>query len=273
MLDILVHCPSFRVWGPSVRYAADLATSLGASLTGIYVGAPIPAKAPDDVPVPLLSEFVACAQDDTESAIAAREQFESHCRDLGLRSAHWQVALGDTAEILCAAGSWNDLLVIERGDRETEESVGLINDVLLSGLACVVVPEATYALPRIERIAVAWNGSSSATRAIHTAMPLLQSALHVLLLRGKGGDPGYIRCKPAFDPECELRARGIQVRTQWVDAGEDDVGAVLLEAASRHRADLLVMGAYGRKRLGQWYIGGTTRHVLQYADIPLFLQH
>lgn len=273
MLDILVHCSSFRVRGPAVRHATELAAALRASLTGIYIGAPIPAKAPDDVPEPLLAEYVACAQSDTESAIAAREQFESHARDSGVRSAHWQVALGDAAEILCAAGSWNDLLVIERGDRETEESVGLINDVLLSGLACIVVPELTDAIPRSQRVAIAWNGSPSSTRAMHAAMPLLQSALHVILLRGKGGDQGSVTCKPAFDPEHELRARGIDVLTEWIEPADDDAGATLLAAASKHRADLLVMGAYGRKRLGQWYVGGTTRHALQYANIPLFLRH
>ncbi len=33
------------------------------------------------------------------------------------------------------------------------------------------------------------------------------------------------------------------------------------------------MGAYGRSRLDEWALGGTTRSVLRQAAIPLFLHH
>ena len=47
--------------------------------------------------------------------------------------------------------------------------------------------------------------------------------------------------------------------------------ARLLEEAARVRADLLVMGAYGRSRLSEWAFGGATRQVLHGASLPVLL--
>jgi nucleotide-binding universal stress UspA family protein len=41
----------------------------------------------------------------------------------------------------------------------------------------------------------------------------------------------------------------------------------------KFRADMLVMGAYGRSRFSEWMLGGATRHVLTWADIPVLMRH
>lgn len=275
MRDILVNCDDFRIFSPAVRYAAELAATLDASLTGIHVEAPIPSRAPDAMPPSLMAEFIAYTQDEIQSAMVAGTRFAEWARDFGVPSTRWQVALGDAAAIFCVAGNWSDLLVLERGNGGVDDSIRLISEVLLSGLPCLVVPEMTYAVGRIERVAVAWNGSPASTRALHAAMPMLRRAAHVILLLGARPDPHAVdvACKPVFDPRRYLRARGIDVVTESIEASADEVGDTLLTAASRNRADLLVMGAFGKKRFNEWYLGGTTRHVLQYAGVPLFMRH
>jgi nucleotide-binding universal stress UspA family protein len=42
--------------------------------------------------------------------------------------------------------------------------------------------------------------------------------------------------------------------------------------AKRH-ANLLVIGAYSHSRIRQAIFGGTTRHILVYADLPVFMAH
>ena len=49
------------------------------------------------------------------------------------------------------------------------------------------------------------------------------------------------------------------------------VGAGLLAAAADFRADLMSMGAYSTSRLRQLILGGTTRHVLENAVLPVLL--
>lgn len=275
MRDILVHCDDFRAWSPAVRYAAELAAALDASLTGIHVGLPMPSKTPDAIPPSLMAEFTAYAQDEIRSAMIAGTRFAQRAHEFGVASARWQVALGDAAAIFCVAGNWNDLLVVERGNGGADDSIGLISQVLLSGLACLVVPEMTYAVGRIERVAVAWNGSPASTRALHAAMPMLRRAANVVLLRGtpRESQTAGVLCKPVFDPRQYLLARGIHAVTESIEASADEVGDALLTAASRNRADLLVMGAFGKKRFNEWYLGGSTRHILQYAALPLFMKH
>ena len=46
VLDILAYCPNPHAWSPGVRYAAELAANLGASLTGLHVSAPWPSREP-----------------------------------------------------------------------------------------------------------------------------------------------------------------------------------------------------------------------------------
>jgi len=273
--DILVYCDDCRSWSPTVRYAAELAATLDASLTGLHVGTRVPLHTPPGMPRPLLAEFIAYVQDDIQAAMIAGTRFAEWAHQFGVKSTAWQVALGDAADILCAAGNWNDVLVVERGGGRIEEPLALISEVLLSGLACLVVPEMTYAVGRLERVAVAWNGSAASTRALHAAMPLLRRAAHVILLLAAQPErmQGEATCEPAFDPRAYLRARDIEVKTESIEANEDEAGDTLLTVASRNRADLLVMGAFSKRRFNEWTLGGTTRHVLQYASLPLFMAH
>jgi nucleotide-binding universal stress UspA family protein len=71
-----------------------------------------------------------------------------------------------------------------------------------------------------------------------------------------------------------LAAHGVPVvATEYVD-GEGDVAAErLLAAALAYRADLLVMGASGGRRLGGHRFGRTTAGLLQRSPLPLLLRH
>jgi nucleotide-binding universal stress UspA family protein len=50
-------------------------------------------------------------------------------------------------------------------------------------------------------------------------------------------------------------------------------GAAILDAAHAAQADLIVMGAWGHSRIAELVLGGATRHLFQYSDVPLFVAH
>jgi nucleotide-binding universal stress UspA family protein len=52
-----------------------------------------------------------------------------------------------------------------------------------------------------------------------------------------------------------------------------DPGAALLTLAKKERADLLVTGAYGHTRLGEWIFGGMTRELLATSPICCLMSH
>ena len=49
--------------------------------------------------------------------------------------------------------------------------------------------------------------------------------------------------------------------------------AQLIRVAQEERADLLVAGAYGHSRLGEWIFGGMTRDLLSTSPICCLMSH
>jgi nucleotide-binding universal stress UspA family protein len=47
----------------------------------------------------------------------------------------------------------------------------------------------------------------------------------------------------------------------------------LIRVAEEERADLLVTGAYGHSRLGEWIFGGMTRQLLAKSPICCLMSH
>jgi nucleotide-binding universal stress UspA family protein len=69
-----------------------------------------------------------------------------------------------------------------------------------------------------------------------------------------------------------LAARGLPA-TLHADQCAGDEAERLLAAAEKHRAGLLVMGAYGNSLVREFMFGSVTRAVLRDARLPLFLFH
>jgi nucleotide-binding universal stress UspA family protein len=118
-------------------------------------------------------------------------------------------------------------------------------------------------------MAVAWDGGKEASRAMRTALPLLQRASAVHIVACAASSPRV------FDPEALrafLRARGVDSQTTLVE-GSGEVGAQLLKAAQGLGASLFVAGAYGHPRLQEFIFGGATRAFLNADGPSLFLSH
>lgn len=118
-------------------------------------------------------------------------------------------------------------------------------------------------------MAVAWDGGKEASRAMRTALPLLQRAKAVHIVACSGSSPRV------FDPEALkafLRVRGVEAETTLVEGG-GEVGGQLLKAARGLGASLFVAGAYGHPRLQEFIFGGATRAFLNAEAPSLFLSH
>jgi len=58
-----------------------------------------------------------------------------------------------------------------------------------------------------------------------------------------------------------------------IDSADHSETEALLEQAKKVRADLIVMGGYGRSATTQLIFGGVTREMLVTAKIPLLMVH
>jgi nucleotide-binding universal stress UspA family protein len=116
---------------------------------------------------------------------------------------------------------------------------------------------------------VAWDGGKEASRAMRTALPLLQRASQVRILSCCASSPRD------FDPQALktfLAARGVDAQVNMVPTG-GDMGAQLIKSAKDIGASLFVAGAYGHPRLQEFIFGGATRAFLNADGPSLFLSH
>jgi nucleotide-binding universal stress UspA family protein len=271
MHDIAALAGDYRQWRSNVAYAAGLAAMLKGSLTGVYVS-PLPMPVPNVASPVLASEIIDTCREQAEEASRAQTAFAEWAAGKGVGSSAWHVGRGDVLDVLGAAANWHDAVVLERESDAPWTTLSAIAQTLLRvDVPCVIVP-AGIEVARTARIAVAWNGSTESVRALHAALPLLQRAADVVLIGNRCRDSLAGASFGAAPNIVEyLAAKGLQATCIGIDA--DGTGAAILDAASRARADLLVMGAYGRTRVGEWLLGGVSRHVLQHATIPLFMRH
>lgn len=224
-------------------------------------------------------------KDNMKSALAnthkTRAAMEQACKAAGVRAADkpargnkvtvaWRDEIGYEDHSVVSRGRVADLIVLSRPSTEVDiaSSLSLEAALMDSGRPILLVP------PKVPskiggNVAIAWNGSAEAARAVGQAMPFLLNARKVTILTA--AESAREDANPA-GLQSLLAWHGIKAKIEKVRA-RDDVGKALLAAAVRSGANLLVMGAYSHSRVRELVLGGVTRHVLSDAEIPVFLVH
>jgi nucleotide-binding universal stress UspA family protein len=197
-------------------------------------------------------------------------------RVVGANTPHaaWREEEGRAVELLASAGRLCDLLVISRpGDGSDDLFPGCVNTALFeTGRAVLVAPP--EAMPTIgTRVAVAWNDSIQASRAVAASLPFLTKASEVMVFTA-----GTATRQAAADRLAHyLGHYGIKARVDGFDPGSGSArarGRAVLRRANDMGADLLVMGAYGQGRMMQFLgLGGATAKVITANTMPLLLAH
>jgi nucleotide-binding universal stress UspA family protein len=132
----------------------------------------------------------------------------------------------------------------------------------------VMVPKA---LPEGNGIVVAYDGSLLATRALQvfaSMAPNGPGTIHVVTI-GKEHDEAITHAERAMDflHNQEIKA------VRHVLASSRVPAEVLAEQARLLGAGLIVMGAYGKPFLREFFLGSVTRTLLERSEVPLFLYH
>jgi nucleotide-binding universal stress UspA family protein len=275
MTDILIGASSCTQWTPELEYGLRLSSLLGNVVTAAYAGEPevqgTSCNGRSHSAVSGSDQFAVHASN--PSAVSA--SFVERAHASGIAHARWRNEDGELSFVLQRLGAWHDLLVIG-GLREPDFALlSALGGLILSvGMPCVVVPAGLGANAQPQCVALAWNGAVEAIRAIHASIPLLTRARRVVVLDG-GRRESRTRFSwmPPFDLAAHLGRRRIRIEQHPITATDSMAGEALLKAADEVGADMLVMGAYGRSRFSEWLLGGATRHVLEYAELPLFMRH
>jgi nucleotide-binding universal stress UspA family protein len=172
---------------------------------------------------------------------------------------------------------YSDLVVIGQTDLE-DPSPATLPDfpeyvVINSGRPVMIVPYAGQFDTVGKRVLVAWDASTSATRAVTAAIPLLKRADIVEVLVFNADDQGDAHGEqPGADIALYLARHNIRVNVVR-QKSKIDIGNALLSAATDFASDLIVMGGYGHTRFREILLGGVTRTVLESMTVPVLMAH
>lgn len=216
--------------------------------------------------------LIAAAEFDShERATALLAELPRRVRGIEMSGATIQSTLGTMADDTAKLARCHDL-TLALIDPLMLDKKRLAEDMIFgTGGPVMVLPEVIGAAWDVRHIAIAWDGSRAAARAIRDAMGLLEAANRVSLFTA--GDDKRIDPRSIADITAFLGRHDVVVTHRDVPTGAVNVGAALQRAALEEGAGLLVMGAFGRSRVTEFVLGGATRTVLDDAVLPILMSH
>lgn len=195
-----------------------------------------------------------------------RAVFDDWEQGQGVR-ATWDEVIGTMRTEVVSHGKAADLVVLAH-PVEHEGHDALHSAIFETGRLLLYVSPAGPA-DFGEHVGIAWKECDQAKAAVAAALPWLKSAARVSIIAvGSGGPPD-----PPSALVDMLDDNGVKAEAVLVPRTDEAIGAQILRQAHAIGADSLVMGAYRHGELVERILGGVTRHLLEAADLPLFLHH
>lgn len=260
----------------SAKLAVDLASRIGAHLTGLALAYdPITPAYSMAAPVP--TDFMVSAR---EQAVAdakkAASEFEEIARRAGLSVATQisDVMVGDGFGGVVDHAKLCDLVVVGQDNPDQREPLRevLTEQVMFQAeVPTLLVPHSGPAEFKPDHAVIAWDGGTTAARAVRAAMPLLNLSKKVTVVIVEGGRK---RTEMAgADLATYLARHDLDVTVRTIARSPSGIGQTILDFAGDEGADWMVMGAYGHSRLREFILGGTTARMLKSMTLPVLMAH
>lgn len=145
------------------------------------------------------------------------------------------------------------------------------NLVFDAGVPVILVPEAAETGP-IDHIAIAWDGSRVAARALGDALEVLAAGGQVSVLTVQGEKS--LKAEGLAQTLAQaLERRGYLAKAVTLSLDGRPIATALQEAALAEGAQLMAMGGFGHSRLRDFILGGATQGVFSDLRLPVLLAH
>lgn len=166
-----------------------------------------------------------------------------------------------------------DLVIVGKTGEDGLPQHWLSDRLLLgSGVPVLVIPKGWSSDKIGVRVAVAWNASKEARRAVTDALPLLSTAssVKILIVDAKSSLDRHGE-EPGANIARHLARHGANVEVESISSGDVSTASRILNVAYADSVDLIVMGAHSHSRSSQLLFGSVTRAILKDATVPVFL--
>jgi nucleotide-binding universal stress UspA family protein len=222
------------------------------------------------------------AEDTAHLSEAAHAHFNAFCdrEQIDIRvkpertvsvSASFLEEAGYASDRLMLHARHSDLLVLGRPSHIDYLPSCLIGDILMScGRPILIAPDYS---PKtlLGTVVVGWKETPQSARALGAACPLLEQAEKVVLLNIVEGGSGIPVSLEHLAQR--LKWHGVSVETHSIASAAHTLTHEVGRAAADLRADLLVVGAFGHRRLREQLFGGVTQSLLDHAGMPVFMMY
>ncbi|HEV2365590.1 MAG TPA: universal stress protein [Caulobacteraceae bacterium] len=254
--------------------ALGLARSFGATLIGVGVESMRPLIF-DNGMVAMEAEWFNALRDIAQNNIkAAKDTFAKATAGAGVE-AIWEEGLDMPVQALARASRAADLVVAGYGPDNRNDpyrDAAPTDLALASGRPVLMVPQVAAPL-EARRVLLAWKDTREARRAMSDAMPFLKKAEDVLVLEvGGREDLANAETRVASVVQA-LERHAVKARAKAMTCHEHETSGQIEKEARAFGADLLVAGAYGHSRLGEWVFGGVTQHLADRRDCYVLFSH
>ncbi len=257
-----------------LKITADLARRFEARVIGIAACQPLPPIYEEGL---MTAEIIAQDQAEIEKEFAAAEaRFRAALtgRTAGLE---WRTTIiyASLADFIAAEARAADLIITGRDigmtmmDNTRRVNIGDL--AMRAGRPLLIVPPGVSSLP-LQNVFVGWKESRESRRAVADALPLLQQAGRATVLEVTAEQDTAIAESHVKDVAAWLTRHQVTAQPMAISAPRMEVGA-FRDALRNGKCDLLVAGAYGHNRLGEWFFGGVTQDILLDPDFCVLISH
>lgn len=269
--SLLVYVEADREQTNLVRVAAGIAARYGSSMTGLSALGIRPPFVAEGVVIDVGGE---AEIEQMKALLATREAwFRRIARELG-QSVEWRSGVEAPTEKLVREAAGADLIVMSptRDTSDLYRRPDVAEAMLRAGRPFLVVPDGVAAL-KADRIVVGWKNTREARRAVADALPFLVRASEVTIVEICERQEFQRAFSEVEELKRYLQKHKVGSCYEQVVWSDKAVGRQLLDVAYRTDADLIVTGAYGHTRLGEWIFGGATRELLVSSDVCCLMSH
>lgn len=279
--NILVHVTESKHKDDIINSGLHLAAEFSAMLTALHLYVPSYLASAAYSDVPIWGGMNAARQEQkraTERDSRLKADFDKLAEAFESVKTLWRYDGGELAEALSLHARYADLVLMEQHDpmdktrRDTFDTPAEV--AIRSARPVLVFPRDGVRHPIGQRIAVAWNGTCEATRAVTAALPMLKRArdVDVVVVQQPGRHISSLHDEePGTEMLHYLEYHGVKASLTCLENDSLRVSESLLSAAAEKNADMLCMGVYGHSRLREMALGGVTYELMRHMTVPTLI--
>ena len=185
-----------------------------------------------------------------------------------------KVPADQIAAILAEHARFSDLALVPVRPHDSRTEKIIETFLFESGRPLLLCPEDRVGelRPEFENVAIAWDHSARAARAVGDALPILQAANSVCVVTVADDETEAIT-QSGTSLVHHLREHGVYPSFETVKGSGSSIGKVLGSWAQSHAIDAIVMGAYHHSRLNETVWGGVTKTVIGQPPCWVMISH